>query len=164
MMRYKHGLRHTRIYGIWLQMKNRCYNTKTERFKDYGGRGIIICEEWRNNFKSFYDWSMSNGYKDGLTIDRINNNGNYEPKNCRWVEIKTQNRNARSNHLITYKNETHCISEWAEITGISRYVITNRLKYGWSIERVFSTPIRSHKLYKNTKGVLNNEEITKKKN
>lgn len=150
-MGYKHGLRHTRIYGIWLQMKNRCYNTNTERFKDYGGRGISICEEWRNDFKSFYNWSMSNGYKEGLTIDRINNDGNYEPKNCRWVEIKIQNRNARSNHLITYKNETRCISEWVEITGISRSVITNRLKYGWDIERIFSIPIRKHKVYKNSR-------------
>ena len=76
-----HGLRHTRLYRIWLQMKNRCFNINSERYADYGGRGITVCDEWRNDFTTFYNWAMSNGYSDDLTIDRINNNGNYEPSN-----------------------------------------------------------------------------------
>ena len=150
-MGYKHGLKKTRLYGIWLQIKNRCFNSNTGRYKDYGGRGITMCEEWRNNFQTFYDWSMSHGYSDELTIDRIDNNGNYEPSNCRWVTVKIQNRNARSNHLITYKGETHCITDWADITGLSRACICNRIKYGWSVERTLETPIRGHKLYKNSR-------------
>lgn len=139
-MSIKHGKRNTRLYGIWLQMKNRCFNTKTERYKDYGGRGITVCDEWKNDFTKFYDWSISNGYQENLTIDRIDNDGNYEPSNCRWVTVKTQNRNARSNHLITFKGETHCIIEWAEITGLTRGCISNRLRYGWSIEDTLTKP------------------------
>jgi hypothetical protein len=75
----KHGLKNTRLYKIWQQMKNRCLNPKGNRFKDYGARGITVCDEWKNDFKAFYDWAMSNGYSDDLTIDRIDNDGNYEP-------------------------------------------------------------------------------------
>lgn len=153
-MNVKHRKRNTRLYGIWLQIKNRCFNSNTGRYKDYGGRGITICDEWKNNFQTFYEWAMSHGYSDELTIDRIDNNGDYEPSNCRWVTVKIQNRNARSNHLITYKGETHCIADWVDITGISRACISNRLKYGWSVERTLETPIRVHKIYKNSKQTI----------
>ena len=140
-----HSKRHTRLYRIWLQMKNRCYNIKTERYDDYGGRGITVCDEWKNDFMSFYNWSMLNGYADNLTIDRIENDGNYEPSNCRWVTVKIQNRNSRKCNMITYKGETHCLKEWSEILGLPYGALKDRKKYGWSIERMFETPVRSHK-------------------
>lgn len=141
----KHGLRHTRLYGIWLQMKNRCNNEKTARYKDYGARGITVCDEWCNDFKAFYDWSMANGYSDDLTIDRINNDGNYEPSNCRWITIKQQSRNTRHNTLLTLNGEAHCLIEWSEITGITKSCIQDRLRYGWSVERALTTPMRKNK-------------------
>lgn len=156
-MNYKHGLKNTRLYRIWLQIKNRCFNSNTDRYRDYGARGITVCDEWRNDFKAFYDWAMNNGYSDELTIDRIDNDGNYEPSNCRWVSVKVQNRNTRSNHLITYKGETRCVADWADITGLSRACICDRIKYGWSVERILETPLREHKIYKNSRRIIQGE-------
>lgn len=124
----KHGLRHTRIYRIWLLMKNRCFNNKYYLFKNYGGRGIIVCDEWNNDFVKFYDWSMANGYKDDLTIDRINVNGNYEPSNCRWATILQQNRNKTKTRKVTYKNKTLCIAEWAELLGLKYNTLYYRFR------------------------------------
>ena len=102
----KHGLARHRLYDVWNQMMQRCYRKTHKAYKNYGGRGITICEEWLNDFKAFYDWAMENGYKKGLTIDRTNNDGNYEPSNCRWVYRDIQNRNKRiiqSNNKSGYK-------------------------------------------------------------
>lgn len=86
------------------------------------------------SFTEFYKWAVKNGYKEGLELDRTNNNGNYEPSNCRWVTHTTNGRNRRTNHLITYKGKTHCIKEWAEITGIKYYTLLYRLRRGWPAE------------------------------
>jgi hypothetical protein len=110
--------------------------------KWYGARGIIICEEWRNDFKAFYDWAMSNGYREDLTLDRIDVNGNYCPDNCRWVTSKQQANNRRNTRKLTYNGETHSVSEWADILGIKYTVLNARVHYGWDDERVLTQPVR----------------------
>ena len=131
----KHGKSNTRLYNIYYAMKVRCYNKNRKDYKNYGGRGIKICDEWQDNFQAFYDWSMSHGYDDTLTIDRIDNNGNYEPNNCRWVTVKQQNRNRRSNINFTCNGETHCLKEWCEILGLNYSTVQIRIQRNWSIER-----------------------------
>ena len=100
-----HGLRNTRLYNIWADIKNRTLNPKYKHYNDYGGRGIIICEEWKNDFMSFYNWAMENGYSDELSNDRINNDGNYCPENCRWTTptIQARNRRLGKNNTSGYK-------------------------------------------------------------
>lgn len=91
----KHNMAYSKLYKVWQGMKTRCYNKNFMYYCNYGGRGITICDEWKSNFSNFYEWSINNGYEEGLTIDRINNDGNYEPSNCRWVTRAEQNRNKR---------------------------------------------------------------------
>lgn len=104
-----------RIYHIWHNMKSRCYRKNDARFMQYGGRGITVCDEWRDDFINFYNWAMVNGYSDELTIDRIDVNGNYEPSNCRWATIKQQANNRTTNINITIGNATKSLKEWCEI-------------------------------------------------
>ena len=133
-----HGKYQTRIYKTWRGMKDRCLNTKHNRYPRYGGRGISICEEWLH-FESFYEWAMAHGYRDGLSIDRINVNGNYEPSNCRWITIKKQANNKGNSRYLTFNGETHTMAEWSEITGINYDTIRNRLNSGWTTEQVLTT-------------------------
>ena len=95
-----HGARHTKLYNTWRGMRERCENPSHKSYSDYGGRGISVCAEWQD-FTAFQKWALASGYKDGLSLDRIDSNGNYEPSNCRWADKKQQSRNRRSNHLIT---------------------------------------------------------------
>lgn len=129
-----HGLIKTRIYSIWNRMKQRCTNPNNSAYKNYGGRGITICQEWIDDFLNFYNWAIANGYRDDLSIDRINNNKGYYPENCKWATKKQQARNRRNNHLITYNGETHCISEWAEIFNINEKLLAERLRTGYKFE------------------------------
>lgn len=135
-----HGKSKTRLYKIWIDMKRRCDDEWRKAYKYYGDRGITYCKEWKT-FEPFYEWAMNNGYKDNLTLDRINNDGDYEPDNCRWVDYFVQANNRSNNHFITYKGRTQTISQWAGEIGLSQSVIRDRLnKLNWSIEKTFETP------------------------
>ena len=128
----------TRLYRIWSKMKARCYNKKHNAFDRYGGSGIIVCKDWKNDFQSFKKWAIENGYSDELTIDRIDNNGNYEPNNCRWTTKKEQANNTCRNRLITYKGKTQTLAQWADSIGINKHTLHVRIDVrGWTIERAF---------------------------
>ena len=137
----KHSYSNSNLYTTWANMKQRCYNPKTPEYKYYGERNIKVCKNWLESFTNFYEWAISNGYKEDLSIDRINVNGNYEPSNCRWATPKQQARNTRYNKIITYNNETHNLSEWAEIVGINPITLGTRLRRNWTIERALTTKV-----------------------
>lgn len=129
-MKHIHGKSNTRLYRTYKHMKERCYNKNDKRYKWYGRRGITICKEWLNDFQAFYDWAISNGYNDTLTIDRIDVDGNYEPDNCRWVDMKTQANNRRSNVYLTYNGKTQTMVEWSKELNIPYRTLQDRYKKG----------------------------------
>lgn len=133
-----HGGRHSRLYKVWCAMKERCCNPHNKRYMRYGGRGITVCGEWKNDFAAFRDWALNNGYSENLTIDRIDNNKEYSPYNCRWVTPREQNRNYSRNHMITFNGKTQCVVAWSEETGINRQTILWRINNGKALEEVFS--------------------------
>lgn len=133
------GKSNTRLYRIWNDMKKRCYTKSETAYCHYGGRGITVCHEWLIDFQNFYDWAMTNGYKESLTIDRIDVNGNYEPSNCRWTTQKLQNNNTRRNHYLCFDGVEKSVSEWAEITGVKPNTLLYRIRRGWSVERALTT-------------------------
>lgn len=136
-----------RIYGIWSNMKDRCYNQKSSAYKDYGLRGIRICDEWLGNdgLKNFYEWSIQNGYSNNLSIDRINVNGNYEPFNCRWTTQKVQANNTRTNVYVEYKGELltlHQVWDKYSQNGVSyKHFHARYKKYGWDLEDALTRPL-----------------------
>lgn len=134
-----HGMYGTRLYIIWNNMKNRCLDENIPRYGDYGGRGIKICEEWKK-FENFQKWALENGYSDDLTIDRMNNEGNYEPSNCRWTNIIEQANNKRNNLLLTYKGKTKTLSEWCRELNLKYHFCYDRLLRGWRVEDTFEIP------------------------
>ena len=138
-----HGQSKSKLYHVWQGIKRRCYSLNSKAYKDYGGRGIIVCDSWKTNFQNFQTWAMNNGYKEGLTIERINVNGNYEPNNCTWIPLKKQNMNRRTTHYLTYNGETLSITEWARITGIPRKTISQRINnYHWTVEKALTTKVK----------------------
>ena len=148
MPKITHRMSYTRLYRIWADMKNRCLNPNLSKYRRYGGRGIQVCDEWLNDFQAFCDWSMANGYREDLTIDRIDNDGNYCPENCRWATQTVQQNNKSSNHLLTYDGQTFTITEWATRMNIHKDTLMDRIyKHGWSIEKAFTTPVKLHKTY-----------------
>lgn len=134
-----HGGSGTRLHTIWLGMRSRCFCHSDHAYHNYGARGITICDEWRDSFEAFRDWALANGYRDDLTIDRIDNDGNYCPENCRWETKKQQSNNERKNRWITHNGEKHTIAQWSELTGINPETLRGRLNKGWSAERALTT-------------------------
>lgn len=139
-----HGLSHTKLHHIWEGMKHRCNYESDVGYYKYGARGIRVCDEWLNDFKAFYDWAIQNGYEDGLTIDRINNEEGYCPENCRWATLIEQANNTRSNHRIVCRGEEHTLTEWSRISGIKPATIRNRLRSGWSEEEAIFGKLRTN--------------------
>ena len=125
-----------RIYGIWANMKQRCNNPKVACYGRYGGRGIKVCPEWSKSFESFYTWAMSHGIADDLQIDRIDNDGDYTPENCRWVSREENANNKRNNLIIELDGVAHTAAEWSKITGISIKAIYTRRADGKPPEEI----------------------------
>ena len=138
-----HGDSDTRLYGTWRNMINRCKNPHVGGYPDYGARGIEVCEEWKNSFEAFRDWALANGYRDDLTIERKDTNGNYCPENCCWATMKEQQNNRRNSHNLEYNGQVKTIAQWANHTGIAENTIRSRLKYGWSIEKALTEPVHT---------------------
>lgn len=117
---------------LWKNMQYRCYNKNNKDYQDYGGRGIKVCDEWLEDFMNFYNWAMDNGYKENLTIDRVDVNGDYTPNNCRWVDQKTQANNRRSNVHLTYNGKTQTMTQWSEELNINYNTIRSRHRLGFT--------------------------------
>ena len=143
---YKHGLVNTRLYHIYHSMKARCYRKNSSDYNRWGARGIKICDEWLKDFINFYKWAMENGYQEGLSIDRIDNSKGYSPENCRWATAKEQANNTRRNRILVFNGEKHTLAEWAEIVGIDKNILGNRIiTSGWSVEKALTTPVKHKK-------------------
>lgn len=139
--RRTHGLTHHPLYRVWQRMKG-CTSSPTHQdYHHYGARGITVCDEWANNFKSFYTWAMEHGWKSGLEIDRVDTNGNYCPENCRFTDRSGQMRNTRRTRMLTYNGKTQSVAAWAEETGIRSGTIYTRLNAGWSVEKTLTTEV-----------------------
>lgn len=128
------------LYGVWAAMKRRCNNPNSCYYKEYGGRGIRVCADWLE-YIPFKEWSLNNGYQNGLSIDRIDSNGNYEPANCRWTTMKKQQNNRRNNIRLLYKGKSYTPLEITELTGLRPRTIRGRLERGWSIDEIIETPL-----------------------
>lgn len=148
----------TRLYRTWRCMKDRCTNPNAQEADGYINRGIKVCDEWLNSFEAFRDWSLANGFKEDAkrgdcTLDRIDNNGDYSPENCRWVDMKVQGRNRRNNAVIECDGESHCLSEWAEILGVPYQQLASRHRRGW----------KPHEILHGRERVLNTETYRNRK-
>jgi len=138
-----HGLSKHPLFESWIGMRNRCYWQGHNRWEHYGGKGIEVCEQWRDDFEAFYAWGKANGWERGLSIDRKDNNKNYSPDNCKFSTQKEQNRNRTSNVKLTVDGVTKILIEWSEFIGIHPTTIKGRIKRGWDVKAAIFTPIKS---------------------
>lgn len=133
-----------RLYGIRSSMLKRCYGTYHKYYRNYGGRGISVCQEWRDSYEAFRDWALANGYEDGLTLDRRDNSGNYEPGNCRWVTYRENSRNTRVNRIVKAFGVEKCVADWADDVrcAVKGATLLSRLNNGWPPEEAISIPTK----------------------
>lgn len=127
---HSHKMSDTVLYSRWTGMKDRCYNPSNPRYQDYGGRGIEVCEEWKFDFSSFMKWAFANGYEESLQIDRVDNDGDYEPSNCKWSNSKEQSNNRRNNINIIYKDKSYTLAQLAELLNMDERILYSRYKRG----------------------------------
>jgi hypothetical protein len=138
-----HGLRHNRLYNIYNRMIDRCYYEKLPDYKNWGGRGITVCDEWIKDRTIFFNWALSNGYSDELQLDRIDNDKSYYPDNCRFVTRKDNCRNRRSNKVLVYKGQTKTLVEWSEEIGFDYTLVKERISRGWDFETAVFAPLHT---------------------
>ena len=142
-----HGQSRTHLYRLWQTIVTRCYYAKHKKFHCYGGRGIKVCAEWREDFEAFRGWALANGYRHGLEIDRRNNDGDYCPENCRFITHARQQRNKRTNRTLEAFGESKCLMDWVEDLrcAVTKETLTSRLRYGWAAEAAIATPAMSRR-------------------
>lgn len=145
------GYTSTPLYRAYHDMKDRCTKPKKSNYKYYGGKGIKVCQEWIDSYLTFYEWAMSNGYKPGLQIDRIDGNGNYCPENCRWATKLEQENNKSTNVRIEYNGESHTVAEWARIAGLRVQTFRQRIYKGWTFEEALNIPAKPSNRRKDSK-------------
>lgn len=142
----KHGMTKTRLYRIWSDMKNRCQNPNNHAYKDYGGRGITVCKEWSDDFNRFKEWAADSGYREGLTIERIDFDKGYCPDNCTWITLSEQAQNRRMCIFVTINGKTMNLQQWCDELGIDYKLAHNRIhKLGWEPEKALTTPVDKSK-------------------
>ena len=137
----------SKLYNVWFGIKMRCFNKNNPNYKNYGGRGITICSEWKNDYNAFKEWAMENGYHEtddrSISIERLDLNGNYTPDNCVWAIPKTQMNNTRRNIYVEYDGKTKTLAQWAEYLGINYSTFMSRISRGWYMERIAKTPVQN---------------------
>lgn len=138
-----HGGYGTPLYIVWASMNQRCYDKNRDGYKDYGGRGITVCDQWRNDFPAFRDWALSHGYKPGLQVDREKNHLGYTPENCRFVTPKVNANNRRNSRFFTWENEAKTLPQWADDPRcvVTYAILRNRIRRGWPFQKSMTTPV-----------------------
>lgn len=142
---YSRGHKGHKLHRRWIAMRQRCYSADHKEYKNYGARGITVCDEWNNSAAAFIDWGLKNGWREGLSIDRVDNNSGYSPSNCRFTDIKTQSNNTRRNVLVTIDGQTYTFIQACEKFGVSERCARGRKWRGWPLEKIFSTPVARHR-------------------
>lgn len=133
-----------KLYTCWWNMIRRCTDERNSRYERYGGRGIKVCDEWLNDFQSFKTWALENGHEEGLTLDREDNDGNYEPSNCRWATAKQQANNTCYNRIVKYKGITGTLTEICELFNKDYGLVNGRIQKGWSVAKSLNTPLNGY--------------------
>ena len=144
-----HGQSGTKLHFIWIEMRRRCRSSNHPNYHHYGGRGIRVCSEWQS-FEAFYEWSRRSGYKEGLSIDRVDNDGNYEPVNCQWTTQSEQTNNTRKNRMLLYEGKKQSLADWSRELDLNYSTLRSRLRNGWTTREMFETPMEGRAYDRNT--------------